>query len=98
MPDVYQRKEWEAFQKKGFAALEAMKNEAIKQDVNTEIMQVFGDPGRIICEQAKKSAVDLIIIGNRGLSGLKELVLGSVSNYVIHHASSSVLIVRNPNQ
>ena len=92
------QKQWQAFQAKGFAALEAMKNEAIKQDVNTEIMQIFGRPERIISKQAKQSAVSLIIMGNRGRSGLKELFLGSVSNYVIHHSHCDVLIVRPSNQ
>lgn len=41
---------------------------------------------------------DLIIMGSRGHSGLKELVLGSISKYVVHHALCSVMVVRTPNQ
>ncbi|MGQ9872468.1 universal stress protein [Leptodesmis sp.] len=37
---------------------------------------------------------DLILIGNRGHTGLKELFLGSASNYVLHHAPCSVLTVK----
>ena len=91
------QKHWEAFEAKSKMALEAMKEEAIKQDINIEIIQIFGNPGRNICQQGKKLAVDLIVVGNRGYSGLKELFLGSVSNYVTHHAPCSVLVVRNPN-
>ncbi|NEO65320.1 MAG: universal stress protein, partial [Moorea sp. SIO4G2] len=36
----------------------------------------------------------LIVLGRRGLGGLKEMVLGSVSNYVVHHAPCSVLVVQ----
>ncbi|MDJ0725352.1 MAG: universal stress protein [Prochloraceae cyanobacterium] len=103
LPDVWQimveeyEKEWKSFQQEGLVALEAMKKEAIQQKVNTEILQILGSPGRTICQQAKELAVDLIAIGNRGRSGVQELFLGSVSNYVIHHAACSVLIVRNPN-
>ena len=38
---------------------------------------------------------DMIIVGNRGRSGLSEFFLGSVSNYVMHHAPCSVLVVHN---
>ena len=37
----------------------------------------------------------MIVVGSRGLKGLKEMFLGSVSNYVTHHAPCSVLIVRS---
>ena len=53
-----------------------------------------GNPGRSICELASTWEADLILVGSRGLKGLKEMFLGSVSNYVTHHAPCSVLIVR----
>jgi nucleotide-binding universal stress UspA family protein len=53
-----------------------------------------GDPGHRICEFAKNWEADLIILGRRGRSGLSEMMLGSVSNYVLHHATCSVLIVQ----
>ena len=37
---------------------------------------------------------DVIVMGHRGISGLQEFFLGSVSNYVLHHAPCSVLIVQ----
>ena len=77
--------------------LAGMKNEALEQNVNTETIQVFGNPGRSICEQAQQSEVDLIVMGSRGLSGLQKLILGSVSSYVIRHAYCSVLVVRKSN-
>ena len=86
LPDVWQtiveeyEKQWRTFQEKGFVALQTMKNEALELDINTRIIQIFGSPGPTICQQAEKLAVDLIMIGNRGRSGLKELFLGSVSN------------------
>lgn len=53
-----------------------------------------GDPGQKICQIAKEEGTDLIVIGRHGRSGLSELLLGSVSNYVVHHAPCSVLVVQ----
>lgn len=39
-------------------------------------------------------ATDLIVVGSRGLQGLKEIVFGSISNYITHHARCSVIVAR----
>ncbi len=57
-------------------------------------MQNLGDPGRIICEIARDCDADLIVMGRGNHSGLNEFFLGSVSNYVLHHAPCSVLAVQ----
>lgn len=54
----------------------------------------FGDPGLKITKFAKSLNFDLIVIGTRGLSSIKEKFLGSVSNYVLHKSSVPVLIVK----
>jgi hypothetical protein len=51
-------------------------------------------PGPTICKLAHDWPADLIVLGNRGRSGMAELLLGSVSNYVLHHAACSVLVVK----
>lgn len=54
----------------------------------------FGETvGHNICKFAQKEGTDLILIGRRGLSGLKEMLLGSVSHHVSYHAPCSVLVV-----
>jgi len=53
-----------------------------------------GDAAANINGYAEKEAFDLIVIGSRGLGRLKQALLGSVSNKVIHHAKRSVLIVK----
>ncbi|MCM3668615.1 universal stress protein [Mesobacillus maritimus] len=53
-----------------------------------------GDPAEVIEEFVRVNDVDFIVIGNRGLHGLKEMVLGSVSNYVLHKANCPVLVVK----
>ncbi|MGF1568632.1 MAG: universal stress protein [Nodosilinea sp.] len=55
---------------------------------------VIGPPAREICAAAEAWNADLIVIGRRGLKGLGQLLLGSVSSYVMHHSPCAVLIVQ----
>src|SRR5699024_5555442 len=52
------------------------------------------NPGKKIILQAKNLNCDLIVIGSRGLGGFKKLILGSISSYVVNHASIPVLVVK----
>lgn len=54
----------------------------------------FGDPGLKITKFAKSLNFDIIVIGARGMSNLKEIFLGSVSNYVLHKSTIPVMIVK----
>lgn len=54
----------------------------------------IGAPRHAICEVAEREPFDLLIIGSRGLGSVQRLMLGSVSDYVIHHAPCPVLVVR----
>lgn len=54
----------------------------------------LGDPGKAICELARTWDADVIVLGRRGLTGMMEMLMGSVSNYVVHHAPCTVLIVQ----
>jgi len=53
-----------------------------------------GDPADAILDVAEEEKADLIIVGNKGMTGAKRFLLGSVPNKVSHHAPCSVLIVR----
>ena len=53
-----------------------------------------GDAADAILDVAEEQGSDLIIVGNRGMTGAKRFLLGSVPNKVSHHAPCSVLIVR----
>ncbi len=55
---------------------------------------VIGHPGTEIAAYAKQKKADLIIMGSRGMSAVAELLMGSVSEYVVRHASCPVTIVR----
>lgn len=62
--------------------------------MQAEVTVLQGDPGRRIIETAKEKQTDLIIIGSRGLSGLREMFLGSVSSYIVKHSEVAVHILK----
>jgi nucleotide-binding universal stress UspA family protein len=68
--------------------------EATDRGISTEFNYHIGEPGKRICRYAQTWGADLIVIGRRGRKGLTEFLLGSVSNYVVHHAQCSVLVVQ----
>ncbi len=53
-----------------------------------------GHPSNIICAIADQDKYDLVILGSRGLGGVKEMLLGSVSNAVVHCIKENILIVK----
>ncbi len=63
---------------------------------NTEIKTklIFGDPAKAIIEFSLKEQSDVIVIGTRGMGHLKEMIIGSVSNSIIHDAKCPVLLVK----
>lgn len=78
---------------KGQTMLRDFTDQATAAGVTAEFTQATGSPGRAICTLAKTWEADLIMVGSHGRKGIGELLLGSVSNYVMHHAPCSVLVV-----
>ena len=70
---------------------------AIAAGVKAKYAQLNGVPGPVICEVADNWSANLIIVGKRRLKGLYKIFLGSVSNYITHHAPCSVLIMHGSN-
>jgi nucleotide-binding universal stress UspA family protein len=93
--EIY-RDRWQTYEQKSLDLLKSLADRATAEGVTTEFHQIADSPGRRICEFAQSEDVDLIVMGRKGLSALNELFLGSVSNYVLHHSSCSVLIYRHP--
>jgi len=62
--------------------------------VNVRTFARQGEPADAILDVAEEENADLIVVGNKGMTGAKRFLLGSVPNKVSHHAPSSVLIVR----
>ena len=61
-------------------------------DVETHARE--GDPADAILDVAEEQGADLIVVGNKGMTGAKRFLLGSVPNKVSHHAPCSVMIIR----
>ncbi|HBL12941.1 MAG TPA: universal stress protein [Cyanobacteria bacterium UBA11162] len=92
--NISYRKQWDEFESECLELLRSRTDEATRVGVKAEFIQVPGSAGETICNMAKNWDADLIVIGHRGLSGLSEFLLGSISNYVLHHAPCSVLTVQ----
>ena len=67
---------------------------AEKAGVPVERFARQGDPADAILDVAEETKADLIIVGNKGMTGARRFLLGSVPNKVSHHAPCSVLIIR----
>ena len=76
------------------ATLRAAKEHAEEAGVSVETFARQGDPADAILDVAEEKGSDLIVVGNKGMTGAKRFLLGSVPNKVSHHAPCSVLIIR----
>jgi nucleotide-binding universal stress UspA family protein len=74
--------------------LEAAATVAREAGVEVNVYPRQGDPADAILDVAEEREADLIIVGNKGMTGAKRFLLGSVPNKVSHHAPCSVLIIR----
>lgn len=54
----------------------------------------YGPPGKQIVDIAAEEGISLIVMGRRGVSGVTGLLLGSVSNHVVHYSPCPVLIIK----
>jgi len=76
------------------ATLEQAAREVRDAGVAVEVFARQGDPADAILDVAEECGSDLIVVGNKGMTGAKRFLLGSVPNKVSHHAPCSVLIIR----
>jgi nucleotide-binding universal stress UspA family protein len=65
-----------------------------QQRVNFKVELLKGEPGPEIVKYANKQHFDLVVVGSRGLNGLQEMVLGSVSHKVAKRVECPVMIVK----
>jgi nucleotide-binding universal stress UspA family protein len=74
--------------------LDAAAASARKEGVEVQTHPVEADPAEAILNIAEETGADLIVVGNKGMTGARRFLLGSVPNNVSHHAPCSVMIVR----
>lgn len=53
-----------------------------------------GDPADAILDVAEENNADLVLVGNKGMTGARRFLLGSVPNKILHHAPCDVWIVK----
>lgn len=74
--------------------LDAAAADARREGVEVQTHAVEADPADAILNVAEETRADLIVVGNKGMTGARRFLLGSVPNNVSHHAPCSVMIVR----
>jgi nucleotide-binding universal stress UspA family protein len=88
--------QWKEYEQSGIECLESYARQAKDRGIPAEILQIYGDSGPMICEAAKNWSADAIVMGRNQQSTLSEIFLGSTSNYVLHHAPCSVMVIKLP--
>lgn len=89
-------KEWKEYETQGIERLQTYAAQAQERGVKVESSQNFGDSGKMICDLAKNWSAEAIVMGRNQKSMLSEILLGSTSNYVLHHAACSVMVIQIP--
>lgn len=84
----------EEFERKGTTLLNNIKQKYADSGVKTTTKMVHGDPSIEITAEAEKGGYEMIIMSNRGLSNVKEFLMGGVSSRVVKHAKCTVMIVK----
>jgi nucleotide-binding universal stress UspA family protein len=85
----------DAFRARGQQVADDAAAAAAKLQPNLEVEAVSagGQPADVLLEQGADA--ELIVVGRRGLGGFKTLLLGSVSQQVVHHATCPVVVVQH---
>jgi nucleotide-binding universal stress UspA family protein len=95
LPDGAELEEKERAAAQGFLQEAAKKVKAFLGDgVTISVEALAGSPESAIVERAEKIDADLIVVGSHGYRAWERLLIGSVSDSVVHHAPCSVLVVR----
>lgn len=84
----------EKIEKEAREILDRTKSYFASKGMDVQTILKAGHPASMICEVAGEGGFDMIVLGNRGIGKIKELILGSVSNRVAHCAKASVFIIK----
>lgn len=98
-PEAYERMLSQS--KQNAEKIEERYNEVLKEFnvAKGSIITIFGNkPGEVLMETAKKEHASMLVVGARGLSKVRRTMLGSVSDYLVHHSLCPVIVCRDPSQ
>lgn len=76
------------------AAVQSLRKLADRLHMPANVVTLPGDPRTVVAEYVLTSGADLLVVGSRGLSGATQALLGSVSSYLVSHASCPVVVYR----
>jgi nucleotide-binding universal stress UspA family protein len=74
--------------------LDAAAADARQEGIEVQTHPLEGDPAEAILNVAEETKANLIVVGNKGMTGARRFLLGSVPNNISHHAPCSVMVVR----
>ncbi|GLJ45725.1 hypothetical protein SUGI_0962270 [Cryptomeria japonica] len=69
-----------------------------EKHVSSKTVSLVGDARDVICQAVDKLGAHMLVMGNHGYGALKRALLGSASDYCVHHANCPVLIVKKPSK
>ncbi len=92
---IYMRDALHELREDGRQVLNRVTAQAQDLGVGVEAILAEGRPGEEICRVAAEQKADIIVVGAIGKSAVEEILLGSVSEYVLHHAKQPVMVVRS---
>ena len=74
--------------------MEGARRKTVQKGIKFQEKITSGNVGSAISTYADHNKFDIVVIGSRGLTGAKQVFLGSVANHVVHAAKASVLVVK----
>jgi nucleotide-binding universal stress UspA family protein len=92
--DILPRQIQERLEKNGNEILSRAQASLNKAGLRVETHLELGHPGDLICQNAEQLGVDCVLVGSHGRNGLQRALLGSVSDFVVHHCKVPVMVIK----
>ena len=83
-------------EQRGKELLKTCAGKLSRRGLTIEKLLMHGDPADQLLTISQRKKIDLLVVGSRGITGLRRFLLGSVSHKLVRHAPCSVLVVRQP--
>ncbi|PFX26770.1 uncharacterized protein LOC111328504 [Stylophora pistillata] len=92
------KKHLEESDKKSRTLLESYYKKCQESNLKCRLIKENGTPGEAVCRVIKERKVDHVVVGSRGLGTVSRALVGSVSDYCLHHSSVPVSVVPPPDR